>query len=119
MIEFEHGEEEVSLETFLDRVSLVSDIDLYEDKGNRVSLMTLHCAKGLEFPVVFIVGMEEGLLPHYRRGEEIEDLEEERRLVTGITWQRRSSFSHGQSVDPPSAGTCQSAFSFSRRTRPK
>jgi DNA helicase-2/ATP-dependent DNA helicase PcrA len=77
---------EVSLESFLDRVSLVTDVDLYEDKGNRVSLMTLHCAKGLEFPFVFIVGIEEGLLPHYRRGDEIEDLEEERRLCyVGIT----------------------------------
>ncbi|MDI7261152.1 MAG: UvrD-helicase domain-containing protein [Thermodesulfobacteriota bacterium] len=86
MAELEKGEEEVSLETFLDRVSLVSDVDLYEDRENRVSLMTLHCAKGLEFPVVFIVGMEEGLLPHYRRGEGIEDLEEERRLCyVGIT----------------------------------
>ena len=86
MMEFEKGGEDVSLETFLDRVSLVSDIDLYDDKGNRVSLMTLHCAKGLEFPIVFMVGMEEGLLPHYRRGEEIEDMEEERRLCyVGIT----------------------------------
>ncbi len=85
-IELEKGEEEVSLETFLDKVSLVTDVDLYEDKGNRVSLMTLHCAKGLEFPLVFIVGIEEGLLPHYRRGEEIEDMEEERRLFyVGIT----------------------------------
>ena len=85
IMEFEKGEE-VSLETFLDKVSLVTDIDLYEDKGNRVSLMTLHCAKGLEFPLVFIVGIEEGLLPHYRRGEEIEDMEEERRLFyVGIT----------------------------------
>jgi len=82
----EQGEEKVSLESFLDKVSLVTDVDLYEDKGNRVSLMTLHCAKGLEFPVVFILGIEEGLLPHYRRGEEIEDMEEERRLFyVGMT----------------------------------
>jgi DNA helicase-2/ATP-dependent DNA helicase PcrA len=82
----EQGEEKVSLESFLDKVSLVTDVDLYEDKGNRVSLMTLHCAKGLEFRVVFIVGTEEGLLPHYRRGEEIEDMEEERRLFyVGMT----------------------------------
>jgi DNA helicase-2/ATP-dependent DNA helicase PcrA len=86
MMELEQGEEKVSLEIFLDKVSLVTDVDLYEDKGNRVSLMTLHCAKGLEFPVVFIVGIEEGLLPHYRRGEEIEDMEEERRLFyVGMT----------------------------------
>ena len=86
MMEFEKGGEDGTLDAFLDKVSLVSDVDLYEDKGNRVSLMTLHCAKGLEFPVVFIVGMEEGLLPHYRRGEETEDLEEERRLCyVGIT----------------------------------
>jgi DNA helicase-2/ATP-dependent DNA helicase PcrA len=86
MMELEQAEEKVSLEGFLDKVSLVTDVDLYEDKGNRVSLMTLHCAKGLEFPVVFIVGIEEGLLPHYRRGEEIEDMEEERRLFyVGMT----------------------------------
>ena len=86
MMGLEQGEEKVSLESFLDKVSLVTDVDLYEDKGNRVSLMTLHCAKGLEFPIVFIVGIEEGLLPHYRRGEEIEDMEEERRLFyVGMT----------------------------------
>ncbi|MBM4341135.1 MAG: DNA helicase PcrA [Deltaproteobacteria bacterium] len=86
LTELEQGEDQVSLETFLEKVSLVTDVDLYVDKENRVSLMTLHCAKGLEFPVVFIVGMEEGLLPHYRKGEEAEDLEEERRLCyVGIT----------------------------------
>ena len=111
MMEFEQGEEEVSLESFLDKVSLVSDVDLYEDKGNRVSLMTLHCAKGLEFPVVFIMGMEEGLLPHYRRGEEIEDMEEERRLFyVGMTRakerlflsraERRSTFGVGRANLP-------------------
>ena len=93
MMGLEQGEEEVSLESFLDKVSLVTDVDLYEDKGNRVSLMTLHCAKGLEFPIVFIVGIEEGLLPHYRRGEEIEDMEEERRLFyVGMTRAKKRLF---------------------------
>ncbi len=93
MMELEQGEEKVSLEGFLDKVSLVTDVDLYEDKGNRVSLMTLHCAKGLEFPMVFIVGIEEGLLPHYRRGEEIEDMEEERRLFyVGMTRAKKRLF---------------------------
>jgi DNA helicase-2/ATP-dependent DNA helicase PcrA len=111
MMEFEQAGEEGSIESFLDKVSLVTDVDLYQDKGNRVSLMTLHCAKGLEFPVVFIVGMEEGLLPHYRRGEEIEDLEEERRLCyVGITRakekvflsraERRSTFGVGRANLP-------------------
>ncbi len=93
MTEYEKSNEEVSIESFLDKVSLVTDVDLYEDKGNRVSLMTLHCAKGLEFPVVFIVGVEEGLLPHYRRGEEIEDMEEERRLFyVGLTRSKEKLF---------------------------
>jgi len=93
MMGLEQGEEKVSLESFLDKVSLVTDVDLYEDKGNRISLMTLHCAKGLEFPVVFIVGIEEGLLPHYRRGEEIEDMEEERRLFyVGMTRAKQRLF---------------------------
>jgi DNA helicase-2/ATP-dependent DNA helicase PcrA len=111
MMGLEQGEEKVPLETFLDKVSLVTDIDLYEDKGNRVSLMTLHCAKGLEFPMVFIIGIEEGLLPHYRRGEEIEDMEEERRLFyVGMTRakeglflsraERRSTFGVGRANLP-------------------
>jgi DNA helicase-2/ATP-dependent DNA helicase PcrA len=93
MMGLEQGEDKISLETFLDKVSLVTDVDLYEDEGNRVSLMTLHCAKGLEFPVVLIVGVEEGLLPHYRRGEEIEDMEEERRLFyVGMTRAKQRLF---------------------------
>ncbi len=86
--QFEQDEvnEDKTLDGFLDRVSLVSDVDDYDDKSNRVSLMTLHCAKGLEFPVVFLVGMEDGLFPHHRRGEGAEDLEEERRLCyVGMT----------------------------------
>jgi DNA helicase-2/ATP-dependent DNA helicase PcrA len=112
LVEFEKGGEEASLQAFLEKVSLVTDVDLYEDKANRISLMTLHCAKGLEFPLVFIVGMEDGLLPHHRRGDEREDLEEERRLCyVGITRakerlflsraERRSTFGVGR-VNLPS-----------------
>jgi DNA helicase-2/ATP-dependent DNA helicase PcrA len=86
--QYEHdpANEDKTLAGFLDRVSLVSDVDDYDDKSNRVSLMTLHCAKGLEFPIVFLVGMEDGLFPHHRSGEGAEDLEEERRLCyVGMT----------------------------------
>jgi DNA helicase-2/ATP-dependent DNA helicase PcrA len=80
------GYEDKTLDGFLDRISLVSDVDDYDDKSNRVTLMTLHSAKGLEFPFVFLVGLEEGLFPHHRRGEGAEDLEEERRLCyVGMT----------------------------------
>ncbi len=93
IMEFERGGGEVSLDTFLEKISLVTDVDTYDDKRNRVALMTLHCAKGLEFPFVFIVGVEEGLLPHSRRGEEIEDMEEERRLFyVGITRAKEKLF---------------------------
>jgi DNA helicase-2/ATP-dependent DNA helicase PcrA len=74
------------LGAFLERVALVSDVDTYEDKANLVSLMTLHCAKGLEFPVVFLTGLEEGILPHERSGILPDDLAEERRLCyVGMT----------------------------------
>src|SRR5450759_2166962 len=75
-----------SLEDFLERVSLVSDTDELDTSGGYVSLMTLHNAKGLEFPAVFIVGMEEGVFPHMRSMEDLADLEEERRLCyVGMT----------------------------------
>jgi len=88
MRDFERDRKEHGLAAFLDHVALISDIDTYEDKYNRVALMTLHSAKGLEFPVVFMVGMEEGLFPHSRsvNGDSEDELEEERRLCyVGMT----------------------------------
>ena len=74
------------LREFLDHVALITDLDEYEGDVQRVSLMTLHSAKGLEFPIVFMVGMEEGLLPYYLRLENPEELQEERRLCyVGMT----------------------------------
>lgn len=79
------GREE-ALTAFLESVSLVADIDSMEDKAEAVTLITLHQAKGLEFPVVFMVGMEEGLLPHIRSMDDPVQLEEERRLCyVGVT----------------------------------
>ncbi|MAF51879.1 MAG: AAA family ATPase [Chloroflexi bacterium] len=75
-----------ALTTFLESVSLVSDIDGMEERPDSITLITLHQAKGLEFPVVFIVGMEEGLLPHQRSMEDPSAIEEERRLCyVGVT----------------------------------
>ncbi len=74
------------LSSFLEGVTLVSDVDSYDGKVDAVTLITLHAAKGLEFPVVFIVGMEDGLLPHRRSLDDADQLEEERRLCyVGIT----------------------------------
>lgn len=78
--EFDEHSEEKSLEEFLAGISLVSDIDTYEDRSDVVVLMTMHSAKGLEFPVVFVVGLEEGVFPHSRSLLESAELEEERRL---------------------------------------
>ncbi len=84
--EYDSGREEGSLEEFLAEVSLVSDIDSMNEDTDVVVLMTLHSAKGLEFPVVFMVGMEEGIFPHSRSIGEEAELEEERRLCyVGIT----------------------------------
>jgi len=75
-----------ALASFLEDVALVSDADQYDEKVNAVTLITLHAAKGLEFPVVFIVGMEEKLLPHARSFDSADQMEEERRLCyVGIT----------------------------------
>ena len=74
------------LATLLERLSLVADMDNYEDADDSITLITLHQAKGLEFPVVFMVGMEEGLLPHSRSLDDEDQLEEERRLCyVGMT----------------------------------
>lgn len=71
----------LSLNIFLEEVSLISDLDSLEQKDNAVTLMTLHAAKGLEYPWVFICGLEEGLLPHSRAMLSPQELEEERRLM--------------------------------------
>ena len=74
------------LSAFLESVSLVSDIDSMEEKPDLLTLITLHQAKGLEYPIVFMVGMEDGLLPHSRSMDEPASLEEERRLCyVGMT----------------------------------
>ncbi len=71
---------------FLENVALVSDTDNYDEKADAITLMTLHSSKGLEFPVVFIIGMEEGLLPHAQSLTDASELEEERRLCyVGMT----------------------------------
>src|SRR5580693_7870864 len=76
--------------SFLETVALVADADEIETDGTKVSLMTLHTAKGLEFPAVFIVGLEDGVFPHFRSIGEPLELEEERRLLyVGITRARR------------------------------
>lgn len=78
--EYEKSEETPSLSGFLENVSLVSDIDGYDENEDTCVLMTIHSAKGLEFPYVFLSGMEEGLFPSIRSMDNTEDLEEERRL---------------------------------------
>lgn len=85
-IEFEEEYAENSLSQFLEGITLSSDIDNVEEAEDSVTLMTLHSAKGLEFPVVFLVGMEEGIFPGYKSISEPKELEEERRLCyVGIT----------------------------------
>ena len=79
-------EDESPLGSFLDTTALVADTDVWDPAADRVSLMTFHAAKGLEFPVVFLVAMEDGILPHHRSLDHPDQLEEERRLVfVGIT----------------------------------
>jgi len=82
-----------NMDGFLEEISLLTDIDNYDESMDGLVLMTLHNAKGLEFPVVFIIGMEEGIFPHSRSMNSIEELEEERRLCyVGITRAREKVF---------------------------
>lgn len=101
-----------SLAYFLEEVALVSDVDDLDEKVDAVTLITLHQAKGLEFPVVFIVGMEEGILPHFKSMPDPAQMEEERRLCyVGITRAKervylvhalRRSLMGGSAHNPPS-----------------
>lgn len=85
-IKYEEESEDANLSEFLEDVALISDIDSYNEDEDAVVLMTLHSAKGLEFPIVFIPGMEEGIFPGNQSMFSEEDLEEERRLAyVGIT----------------------------------
>lgn len=85
-IKYQEEEEDFDLSSFLEDVALVSDIDSYNETDDCVVLMTLHSAKGLEFPIVFIPGMEEGIFPGNQSIYSEEDLEEERRLAyVGVT----------------------------------
>lgn len=94
----EENEEDLSLNGFLSNASLASDLDNLDAESSRVSLMTLHSSKGLEFPVVFLVGLEQGLFPNFRSLEDPAAIEEERRLCyVGITRaQERLFLSHAR-----------------------
>ena len=92
-IEFEEESADNKLSDFLEGITLSSDIDDMEETDESVTLMTLHSAKGLEFPVVFLVGMEEGIFPGYKSISEPKELEEERRLCyVGITRAKENLF---------------------------
>ena len=95
------------LEAFLEETCLVNDTDAWETDADRVTLMTLHASKGLEFPVVYLTAVEEGILPHERSREHPEQLEEERRLMfVGITRRSRSF-----SLAPPDTATSAASAS--------
>ena len=92
-VQFEEEEAENDLSSFLEGITLSSDLDGMDEEEESVTLMTLHSAKGLEFPVVFLVGMEEGIFPGYKSIGEPKELEEERRLCyVGITRAKNNLF---------------------------
>jgi DNA helicase-2/ATP-dependent DNA helicase PcrA len=91
--EFERTSEERTLSAFLEQVALISDLERGEQGQDSVTLMTLHSAKGLEYPVVFMIGMEERLFPHVRALDDPAQMEEERRLCyVGMTRARERLF---------------------------
>ena len=102
------------LETFLENIMLVSDTGQYNDSDSQVTLMTLHSAKGLEFKVVFILGMEEGIFPHNRSFESMSELEEERRLCyVGITRAKSKLYllsARQRTIYGNTSGTIESRF---------
>ena len=91
--EFDREHPGASVVDFLEEISLASAVDRWNDEAGAVTLMTLHAAKGLEFPVAFIIGLEEGILPHSRAREDDNEREEERRLLfVGITRAERELY---------------------------
>jgi len=93
LAEFCEREPEATLGAYLEEIALLTDVDQYDSEPDRVTLMTLHAAKGLEFPVVFLCGLEEGLFPLSRSLDSVDDLEEERRLFyVGVTRAREKLF---------------------------
>jgi DNA helicase II / ATP-dependent DNA helicase PcrA len=86
----ERGEEDASLATFLQEISLYSDSDTLNEPRPEVTLMTIHNAKGLEFPIVFVIGLEEGLFPHQRSLDEGDEAEERRLCYVGMTRAQQS-----------------------------
>ena len=105
-----------SLVDYLQQIALFSDADAYDASGERVALMTLHAAKGLEFENVFIIGLEHGILPHERSGEDGDDLEEERRLLfVGVTRAKTNlyiSYARYRTVRGQTLRTIPSQFLF-------
>jgi DNA helicase-2/ATP-dependent DNA helicase PcrA len=90
---FADSSDDPSLRAFLEEIALLSDVDRFEEETEKITLMTLHNAKGLEFPVVIITGLEEGLLPHSSSFDDPEELEEERRLFyVGLTRTARRAY---------------------------
>jgi DNA helicase II / ATP-dependent DNA helicase PcrA len=113
VVQFEEENEDATLNTFLASAALNSDTDSDKDENNQVTLMTLHASKGLEFPVVFLVGLEQGLFPSFRSLEDAAAIEEERRLCyVGITRaqdrlfishaRERRTYGHMREVSTPS-----------------
>lgn len=93
MLQFELENENASLKEFLFEISLYTDLNDFNQSNDKITLMTLHAAKGLEFPIVFIIGMEEGIFPGNSAFENLEELEEERRLFyVGMTRAKKELF---------------------------
>jgi len=108
--EYQDDHKDASLDDFLSTITLRTDIDDWDNALNRVSLMSLHCAKGLEFEIVFLIGLEEGLLPYIKDTETPDEIEEERRLCyVGMTRAKQQLYIF----------TCPGRLRFTRSVHPR